>query len=244
MVQPIWQRRDKMDSKFSPIEKVKASEQIVEMLIKYILEGGIRTGEKLPPERKLSSEFNVNRTTLREALKKLEQLKLITIRQGQGAIVDDLHNASIEVLFYLLNVNGNIDLSILENILEARELFGTDVARLAAKRADQNDIEQMQIVINKILKATDPGDLQLLDFEFFRLLSLASKNMVYILLMNMLKTIHEKNLHLFLPLTHDISTEIQKELFEAVKSKNEKKAAEKAREFLNAGRELLKFFQT
>jgi len=232
-----------MDSKFSPIEKIKASEQIVEMLIKYILEGGIRTGEKLPPERQLSSEFDVNRTTLREALKKLEQLKLITIRQGQGATVADLHNASIEVLFYLLNVKGEIDLSILENILEARELFGTDVARLAAKRADEKDLEQMQVVINKILKAADPGELQLLDFEFFRLLSLASKNMVYILLMNMLKTIHEKNLHLFLPLTHDVSTGIQQELFEAVKNKDENKAAEKAKEFLNAGRELLKFFQ-
>jgi DNA-binding FadR family transcriptional regulator len=233
-----------MDLKFNPIEKVNASEQIVEMLIKYILEGGIRTGEKLPPERKLATEFNVNRTTLREALKKLEQMKLITIRQGQGATVDDLHNASIEVLFYLLNVNGKIDLSILENILEARELFGTDVARLAAKRADEKDIEQMKTIMSRLVKARDPAELQLLDFEFFRLLSLASKNMVYILLMNMLKIIHEKQLHLFLPLTNDVNTEIQQELFEAVKNKDEVKAAEKAREFLNAGRELLKFFQT
>jgi len=232
-----------MEKKFIPIEKVNASEQIVEMLIKYILEGGIRTGEKLPPERKLASEFNVNRITLREALKKLEQLKLVTIRQGQGATVSDLHNASIEVLFYLLNVKGDIDLCILENILEARELFGTDVARLAAKRAEKNDIEQMQTLMNKLIKATDPAELQLLDFEFFRLLSLASKNMVYILLMNMLKTIHEKQLQLFLPLTYDVTTEIQQELFEAVKNKDEKKAAEKAREFLNSSRELLKFFQ-
>jgi len=233
-----------MEKKFIPIEKVNASEQIVERLIKYILEGGIRTGEKLPPERTLASEFNVNRTTLREALKKLEQLKLVTIRQGQGATVSDLHNASIEVLFYLLNVNGDIDLSILENILEARELFGTDVARLAAKRAESNDIEQMQTLMDKLIQATDPAELQLLDFEFFRLLSLASKNMVYILLMNMLKTIHEKQLQLFLPLTYDVNTEIQQELFEAVKNKDEKKAAEKARAFLNSGRELLKFFQT
>jgi len=232
-----------MESKFTPIEKVKASEQIVEMLIKYILEGGIRSGETLPPERKLASEFNVNRTTLREALKKLEQLKLITIRQGQGATVDDLHNASIEVLFYLLSVKGEIDLGILENILEARELFGTDVARLAAKRADENDIEQMQILMNKLVKTTDPAQLQLLDFEFFRLLALASKNMVYILLMNMLKTIHEKQLQLFLPLTFDINTNFQQKIFEAVKNKDEKKAAEMAKEFLLAGRELLKFFQ-
>jgi GntR family transcriptional repressor for pyruvate dehydrogenase complex len=233
-----------MDPKFSPIEKIKASEQIVEMIIKYILEGGIRSGEKLPPERTLASEFNVNRTTLREALKKLEHLKLIRIRQGQGATVDDYQNASIEILFYLLSVKGEIDLTILENILEARELFATDVARLAAKRAEKKDIDQIEALMNELVVSTDPAKLQLLDFEFFRLLSLASKNLVYILLMNMLKTIHEKNLHLFLPLTHDVNTEIQQEIFEAVKNKDEKKAAEKAREFLNAGRELIKFFQT
>ncbi|ETR74360.1 MAG: Regulatory protein GntR HTH [Candidatus Magnetoglobus multicellularis str. Araruama] len=232
-----------MNTPFTPVEKVKASEQIVEMLIKYILEGGIRSGEKLPPERTLATEFNVNRTTLREALKKLEQLKLISIRQGQGAIVEDLYNASIEIVFYLLNVKENIDLAILENILEARELFGTDVARLAAKRADEKDIAQMQCLMEKLVQAKDPAKLQLLDFELFRLLSLASKNMVYILLMNMLKTIHEKQLHLFLPLSSQIDTSIQQALFEAVKNKDEAKAAQMARQFLNAGREILKFFQ-
>ncbi|KPA13005.1 GntR family transcriptional regulator [Candidatus Magnetomorum sp. HK-1] len=231
-----------MNKDFIPVEKIKASEQVADMLLNYILQGGVRPGEKLPPERALAAQFNVNRTTLREALKKLEQLKLISIRQGQGAIVEDFHNASIEILFYLLNINGEIDLNILENVLEARELFGTDVARLAARRANSKDIEQMQTLMNSLVKATDPGELQLLDFEFFRLLSLASKNMVYILLMNMLKTIHEKQLHLFLPLSSELDTSLQQEMLKAVMNKDEDKAAENARKFLHTGRELLKFF--
>jgi GntR family transcriptional repressor for pyruvate dehydrogenase complex len=233
-----------MSANFEPVEKVKVSEQIADRLLKFIIKGGIAPGEKLPPERKLASQFNVNRTTLREALKKLEQLKLLTINQGQGAIVEDFRNASIEVLFYLLTVDDQIDTSILENILEARELFGTDVARLAAKRADKTDIQQLSDLMVKLVKATDPGELQLLDFELFRQLALASKNMVYILLMNMLKTIHEKQLNLFLPLSSEVDTSIQKELFEAVKNRDEKKAAEKARQFLYTDRELLKFFKS
>ena len=228
---------------FDPVEKIKASEQIADMLLKHILQGGISPGDKLPPERNLASQFGVTRTTVREALKKLEQLKLIIIHQGQGIIVEDIHNASIDLLFYLLKVDGEIDLNVLENILEARELFGTDVARLAAKRADKDDIDKMTHVMEKIVNAKDPATLQQFDFEFFRLLALASKNIVYILLMNTLKSIHDKHLKLFLPLTSDLNTSIQQEILAAVKKGDDNLAAQKAGEFLQTGMELIKFLK-
>lgn len=233
-----------MKTELIPVEKMKAPEQIAEMLLKYILQGGVSPGEKLPPERTLATQLNVTRATLREALKKLEQLKLIVIHQGKGIIVEDFHKASIDLIFSLLVVNGEIDLKILENILEARELFGTDVARLAARRADEKDIEQMKVLMEKLVKTTDPATLQQLDFEFFRQLALASKNMVYILLMNTIKTIHDKHLNLFQPLSTNISTSLQQEILEAVIARDEKKAARKAQKFLQVGMELLKFLKS
>ncbi|HNY51041.1 MAG TPA: FadR/GntR family transcriptional regulator [Smithella sp.] len=233
-----------MKTELTPVEKMKAPEQIAEMLLKYILGGGVNPGEKLPPERALATQLNVTRATLREALKKLEQLKLIVIHQGKGIIVEDFHKASIDLIFSLLVINGRIDLKILENILEARELFGTDVARCAAKRADKNDIEQMKILMKKLVKTSDPGKLQQLDFEFFRQLALASKNMVYILMMNTIKTIHDKHLDLFLPLSTNLDTTLQQEILQAVIDRDEETAAEKARMFLKAGMELLKFLKS
>ena len=233
-----------MIAELTPVEKMKAPEQIAEMLLKYILQGGVSPGEKLPPERTLATQLNVTRATLREALKKLEQLKLIVIHQGKGIIVEDFHKASIDLIFSLLVINGEIDLKILENILEARELFGTDVAKMAARRADKKDIEQMKILMEKLVKTTDPGKLQQLDFEFFRQLALASKNMVYILLMNTIKTIHDQNLNLFLPLSTNLDTTLQQEILKAVIEGDEDKAAEKARTFLQAGLELLKFLKS
>ena len=233
-----------MKTELTPVEKMKAPEQIAEMLLKYILGGGVNPGEKLPPERALAIQLNVTRATLREALKKLEQLKLIVIHQGKGIIVEDFHKASIDLIFSLLVINGQIDLKILENILEARELFGSDVARCAAKRADKKDIEQMKILMEKLVKTTDPGKLQQLDFEFFRQLALASKNMVYILLMNTIKTIHDKHLDLFLPLSTNLDTTLQQAILKAVIDRDEERAAEKARTFLKAGMELLKFLKS
>lgn len=233
-----------MIAELTPVEKMKAPEQIAEMLLKYIIHGGIRPGDMLPPERTLALQLNVTRATLREALKKLEQLKLIVIHQGKGIIVEDFHKASIDLIFSLLVISGEIDLTILENILEARELFGTDVARMAARRAEKKDIEQMKALMEKLVQQTDPGKLQQMDFEFFRLLALASKNMVYILLMNTIKTIHDKHLNLFLPLTTNLSTTLQQEILQAVIDGDEEKAAEKARTFLQAGIELLKFLKS
>lgn len=235
---------DKMQSELTPVEKMKAPEQIAEMLLKHILSGGVNPGEKLPPERTLATQLNVTRATLREALKKLEQLKLIVIHQGKGIIVEDFHKASIDLIFSLLVVNGQIDLKILENILEARELFGTDVARCAARRADPKDIEQMNALMQDLVNTTDPGKLQQLDFEFFRQLASASKNIVYTLLMNTIKTIHDKHLDLFLPLTTNLDTTLQQEILQAVIDGDEEKAAEKARCFLKAGMELLKFLKS
>jgi len=234
---------DAMKTDFVPIEKIKASEQIAEMLLKYILRGKVSPGDKLPPERTLAKQFGVTRTTLREALKKLEQLKLIAIRQGQGIIVEDFHNASIDLLFYLLIVDGEIDLKILRDILEAREALCTNVARLAAERADKKDKKQMGSLMQKLVKATDPGKLQLLDFEFFRLLALASKNIAYIFLMNTIRTIHAKHLDLFLPLSSSLSTTLQQEILEAVMDGDGERAAQKAGDFLHADMELVKFLK-
>ena len=233
-----------MNAELTPVEKMKAPEQIAEMLLKYILNGNVSPGEMLPPERTLAAQLNVTRATLREALKKLEQLKLIVIHQGKGIIVEDFHKASIDLIFSLLVINGQIDLKILGNILEARDLFGTDVAKCAARRADKKDIEQMKILMEKLIVTNDPGKLQQLDFDFFRQLALASKNMVYILLMNTIKTIHDKHLNLFLPLSTNLDTTLQQEILQAVIDRDEGKAAEKAHAFLQAGQELLKFLKS
>ena len=222
-----------------PVEKRKAPEQIAEMLMKYILQGGVRPGDKLPAERTLAARLNVTRATLREALKKLEQLKLITIHQGKGIIVQDFHNASIDLIFSLMVIDGEIDLNILENIMEARKLFGSHVARLAARRAEEKDKDKLRALMSKMQATTDPKTLQQLDMEFFHQLAETSKNMVYILLMNTIKTIHNNYLDLFLPLSAHSSTDLKQEILKAVLDGDEEVAAQKARTFLQAGLDLL-----
>ena len=72
-----------------PVEKQRVAEEIAEQLRALILNGQYPPGSKLPPERELSKRLRVNRASLREALKKLEHLGLVRIRQGDGTRVQN-----------------------------------------------------------------------------------------------------------------------------------------------------------
>src|ERR1700691_1034747 len=93
-----------------PVEKQRVAEEVAEQLRSLILTGQYPVGSKLPPERELSKKLRVNRASLREALKKLEHLGLVRIRQGDGTRVQDfMETGGIELVQHLLplsEVNG------------------------------------------------------------------------------------------------------------------------------------------
>ena len=86
-----------------PVEKQRVAEEIVEQLRSLILTGQYPPGAKLPPERELAKKLGVNRASLREALKKLEHLGLVRIRQGDGTRVTNyMETAGIELVSHLV----------------------------------------------------------------------------------------------------------------------------------------------
>src|SRR5882724_4899428 len=58
-------------------------------LRRKILSGELKAGERLAGERELATKYGTNRNTLREAVRKLEQARLVTVRHGQGVTVAD-----------------------------------------------------------------------------------------------------------------------------------------------------------
>lgn len=66
---------------YSKIRQPKLSDVIEQQLEFLILEGTLRPGEKLPPERELAKQFDVSRPSLREAIQRLEAKGLLLRRQ-------------------------------------------------------------------------------------------------------------------------------------------------------------------
>ena len=101
----------------------RRSDRIADALRGDILRGRYRPGDRLPAERELATRLTVNRGSVREALKKLEQLGLVEIRRGDGAVVRHPEEASVEVVRHLLCARDGLDRRVLEEVLDVHEML-------------------------------------------------------------------------------------------------------------------------
>src|SRR6476619_3503456 len=89
-------------------------------LRRKILCGELKAGERLSGERELATKYGTNRNTLREAVRKLEQARLVTVRHGQGVTVADFRKTgTLELLSPFLEHSPDLVESahLLEDIL-------------------------------------------------------------------------------------------------------------------------------
>lgn len=209
------------------IEKRGLPTVIAERLTSYILSGPFRPGDKLPPERDLAHALKVTRTTIREALKILETLRLVAIRQGDGVRVQDyLKVANLEVLADLLFRNNSLDTNLLDNILEARLLFGRVLVRLAVQRAQANHIEAYQRSVERLKQSKDDLSLQEADLDCIDTLANASGNLVFVFVLNSIKPIYMRYREVFKDLYRDRESIIEghETILQALKEKDPDKA--------------------
>jgi len=224
---------------FKPIARQKASEQVAEQIRKSIVDGLLRPGQRLPSERDLAAQFEVTRTTLREALKKLESLKLIFIRHGDRAtVMDYMRHGGLELLNDLLARRDRVNLGLLENVMEARVLIGTEVARLAARRRDDDDLLELRQAVEALDHSLDDDRrFRELEFEFFHVLATASHNLVFVFLLNSIRRLYRNNLDFFAPLVRDPAKTAAHHgrVVDAVQAQDGEEASRLARTFLEAG---------
>jgi DNA-binding FadR family transcriptional regulator len=169
-----------------PVEKQRVAEEIAEQLRSLILNGQYPPGSKLPPERELSKRLRVNRASLREALKKLEHLGLVRIRQGDGTRVQNfMETGGIELVQHLLPLGGGKP-ELIRDLLEFRRIMGREIARLAAARAskDREGVAKLRALADKADTLSAAADLFDLDFEFYVAVAAMCGNQVMLLLIN------------------------------------------------------------
>lgn len=129
---------------FQPPRRRRLHQDVAEQLRDAILDGRLKPGDKLPPERELAEEFQVNRTSVREAIKVLEGLGLVSVRQGDGATVRPLIDASFDVLPATIFRAGRVDLAMLAELTEVMGPLLLEMGRLAIERCRPSDIEELR----------------------------------------------------------------------------------------------------
>jgi GntR family transcriptional repressor for pyruvate dehydrogenase complex len=141
---------------YSKIRQPKLSDVIEQQLEFLILEGTLRPGEKLPPERELAKQFDVSRPSLREAIQRLEAKGLLLRRQGGGTFVQNsLWQSFSDPLVELLSDHPESQF----DLLETRHALEGIAAYYAALRSTDEDRVRIRELHQAIERAQQSGDL-------------------------------------------------------------------------------------
>lgn len=204
-------------------------------LNRIVEEDNLRPGDKLPSERELSERLKVGRSSVREALRALELLGLITTRRGEGTFIEHYrHNKLFDILgYYLLR-----DRKATKDLTEMRIILELDAVRLACDRASEKYIEIMEKSISDALAKMRCGQSPVEeDFEFHRAIARASRNSVlqriWIPIVEYSKTIREVSFTS--EAAFELMIEHHRGILESIRKRNPDEAEKRMREHLTHG---------
>ena len=137
---------------FHPIVGARAHEEVIDQITFAIRSGAFRVGERLPSLEELANQLNVSKPTVGEALRALSNDGVVETRRGvHGGVTvtsDNIPRTLIAV------ASGNRDAGLTE-LVEARRPIEMEIARLAARRALDEDFASMQDSIDRLAAYAD-----------------------------------------------------------------------------------------
>ena len=174
-----------MQQELQNITPRRLHEDLVSQFQDLINTGALVSGQRLPSERDLANQFNVSRSSVREAIRSMELQGLVSIKPGSGTFVSD-KNASISDLVSSAIKAKSKQIS---DIFEIRRLLEPAIAGLAASRASKSDIEEMRNILQKQKIQVQNGETGVeSDTEFHFALAKSTHNMA---LVNMVSAISD-----------------------------------------------------
>jgi len=203
-----------------PITRSRLHEEIVTIIQKQIMNGVIPPGSKLPPEREMAQTLNVNRATVREALRKLENLDLIEIRHGDGLYAKNyLESGNLDLIKAAFDMDEHKE--IMSNLLEARRYIVPQVAYVAAQRRTATDLRELKEVISQ-------KDLSMLerDIKVHQIIARATHNLVCTIGLNYFNQIFHDYGYLYFDDERNAerSRVFHRDIYEAIKAKKPREA--------------------
>ena len=141
----------------SKLQVPRISDTIAATLEQRILEGSVKPGDRLPPERELAVDLGVSRPSLREAIQKLASKGMVHSRQGGGTYVTDVLESSFSDPWQdMMGKHPNLR----EDMLEFRRMLEGQAAEWAAERATEADIQRLEQTFSALMAAFQSDDAQ------------------------------------------------------------------------------------
>lgn len=154
--------------KFAPISRETVSSQIRAQLLRRITTGELAPGTRIPSERDLAEQFQVARTSVREAMQGLLSMGAIE-RRGNGSFV-------VEHLPDVVVAQSDGRRTFMAQLLETRRVLEVPIFALAAVRADDSTRARVTELADRFHAQLDLAEFGRLDREFHATVAAACGN--------------------------------------------------------------------
>ena len=159
---------------FTAVRKTRVFEGVAQQIQRLIVDGAIKPGERLPPERELAARLSVSRSSVRDAIRILELAGLVVPRQGEGTVVADLapENVAAPIAAILLRKR-----ELIGELLDVRRMIEPTLAARAAERATPEEIARLEEILERQAAKAARGEPTVdEDGEFHYQIALAARN--------------------------------------------------------------------
>jgi GntR family transcriptional repressor for pyruvate dehydrogenase complex len=177
-----------MEEAEGKILQKKSYTRVIDYVKKQIIMGQLKIGEKLPAERELSEILGVSRNSVREAIRTLEFMGIITSQHGAGNyLTSDLESNLVESMsmMFLLDQIDYQQISQLRRGLEMQALM------IAIDNVTEREIKQFENIISQLEYETEEKNV-ILDKELHYKIAVASKNTLIINILQALSEVMDK----------------------------------------------------
>ena len=157
-----------------PIVRKSVADMVAQCLLGMVKAGVLKPGDQLPAERDLAQSLNVSRPSVREAIRGLSILGVLRTRQGGGAYISELDaDALLGPIQFFISLE---DVNICE-LYDARSLIESDVARRAAERMSDEELDGLEVILDKqAALLNDAVAFRISDFAFHEAIWAGSRN--------------------------------------------------------------------
>ena len=160
----------------------KAYEIVIDSIKEQIMNQELVLGQGLPPEREISEKLGVSRNSVREALKILTVMGVVSSRQGAGNYISGNFKG------YMVDALSMLDKLDYDQINQIRIGLEMQAYALAVKNAETKDIIELQEYVNALDQSTDNDEKTIYDKKIHYAIAKASGN---VLIVNILDALSE-----------------------------------------------------
>ena len=162
-------------TEFATIRRTRVHEEVARQIERLILEK-MSPGDKLPAERELAEMLGVSRSSIRDAMRRLEMVGLVQPRQGAGTVVREISTETL--VSPLANIIAH-KRQLVGELLDFRKMLEPPLAARAATHASAEEVAQMEEILHRQEKKVRGGELAMEeDSEFHYRIALGSGNSV------------------------------------------------------------------